>query len=213
MTGPLLALDTTLDAASAAVLSADGRVLAWRSLPMSRGHAEAVAPLVRDVMAEAGLAFADLARLAVTTGPGSFTGVRVGLAFQRSMAVALAIPCIGLSTLEALALGQGEAGVRVGAIATPGGLYVAAYRDGVEVLAPMRGEDAAAARAALIKAGIDAAAAFGSGAAALGEGFTLGGAGPPDIVGFARLAAVRHPASHPPTPMYLRAPDAKLPAS
>jgi tRNA threonylcarbamoyladenosine biosynthesis protein TsaB len=227
MTGPLLAIDTTLDAASAAVLGADGAVRAWRTLPMARGHAEAVAPLARDVMAEAGVAFSDLRRLAVTTGPGSFTGVRVGLAFQRAMAVALAIPCVGVSTLEALALGQGVAGVRIGAIATSGGLYIAAYRDGVEILAPRRADNGAEAAAILAAAGLVAGAAFGSGAAGLGGGFTVGdpgppgicgfaslaAAGPPDIVGFAHLAAARDPAAHPPTPLYLRAPDAKLPAS
>jgi tRNA threonylcarbamoyladenosine biosynthesis protein TsaB len=213
MTGPLLAIDTTLDAASAAVLGAEGVVLAWRSLPMARGHAEAVAPLARDVMVEAGLAFVDLRRLAVTTGPGSFTGVRVGLAFQRSMAVALAIPCIGLSTLDALALGQGDSGARVGAIATPGGFYVAGYRDGAPVLTPVRADSAAEAAAALVAAGITDAIAFGSGAAALGGDFAVGGLGPADIVGFASLAAALDPATHPPTPLYLRAPDAKLPVS
>ncbi len=213
MTEPLLAIDTTLDAASAAVLGAAGEVLAWRSLPMARGHAEAVAPLARDVMAEIGLAFGQLRRLAVTTGPGSFTGVRVGLAFQRSMAVALAIPCVGVSTLEALALGQGESGARIGAIATPGGFYVAAFRDGAAALAPMRADSATDAAAALAAAGVTDALAFGSGAAGLGGGFAIGGVGPVEIVGLARLAAARDPATHPPTPLYLRAPDAKLPAS
>src|SRR5690242_21920622 len=70
---------------------------------MARGHAEALAPMVEDTMRAAGTAFAALDRLAVTTGPGTFTGQRVGLAFMRGLRLALKRPLTGITTLEAMA--------------------------------------------------------------------------------------------------------------
>src|SRR3712207_4426913 len=98
----ILGIDTALGACSAAVIT-DARVLSRRHEEMLRGHAEALAPMVREVMEEAGLAFAALDRLAVTTGPGTFTGQRVGLAFVRALVVALKRPAIGVTTLDAIA--------------------------------------------------------------------------------------------------------------
>jgi len=77
----VLAIDTALEACSAAVLDTElGTIVAHESLPMLRGHAEALLPLIARVMDRAGLEFAALDRIAVTTGPGSFTGLRVGIA-------------------------------------------------------------------------------------------------------------------------------------
>jgi tRNA threonylcarbamoyladenosine biosynthesis protein TsaB len=84
------------------VLDGDA-VRAARSEPMTRGHQERIAVLAREVMAEAGMKFVDLTRIAVTVGPGSFTGLRVGLSFAKGLATALSIPCVGVNTLEALA--------------------------------------------------------------------------------------------------------------
>ena len=98
----ILALDTALGACSAAVLSS-GRVLAEEHEIMLRGHAEALAPMVQRVMREAELSFSALQGIAVTTGPGTFTGQRVGLAFARALAVALKIPVSGTTTLDAMA--------------------------------------------------------------------------------------------------------------
>src|SRR6476646_885543 len=100
----VLAIDTALGACSAAVLdTAAGAVIASETLAMVRGHAEAVMPLVARVMDAAGLEFALLDRVAVTTGPGSFTGLRVGIAAARGIALAAAKPAIGLTTFAGFA--------------------------------------------------------------------------------------------------------------
>lgn len=98
----ILAVDTALGACSVAI-TADGKTLGHRWVAMPRGHAEALAPMVEEAMGEAGLGFADLDRLAVTTGPGTFTGQRVRLAFMRGLRIALGRPLVGLTTLETMA--------------------------------------------------------------------------------------------------------------
>lgn len=95
-----LAFDTCLTACTAAVLE-DERVLVSRVEPMARGHQERLAPLVYEVMTEAELSFDRLDRIGVTIGPGSFTGLRVGLAFAKGLGAALDRPVIGIGVLEA----------------------------------------------------------------------------------------------------------------
>src|SRR3984957_11556737 len=100
----ILAIDTALDACSAGILDTDaGKLIAHESLPMKRGHAEALMPLIARVMKASGIAFAALDRIAVTTGPGSFTGLRVGLSRPRGIALAAAKPAVGVTTLTAYA--------------------------------------------------------------------------------------------------------------
>lgn len=206
----VLALDTCLTATSAAVLDG-GRVLAAASEPMARGHQERLAPLVRALMEEAGLAFADLDRIGVTTGPGSFTGLRVGLAFAKGLSAALSIPCAGVGTLAALA--AGEPGFCAAAIdARRGQVYLQAFDGGRALMAPdaLPVETAAARLAELYAAG--AASLAGSGAALLAP--ALPGAKvldrqTPDPVALARLAAQAPASAAPPRPLYLRAPDAR----
>ena len=100
----VLAIDTALAACSAAVLdTAYNGVVASESVPMVRGHAEALMPLLARLMQEAGFGFTDLDRIVVTTGPGSFTGIRVGIAAARGIAFAGGLPLIGISSFEAVA--------------------------------------------------------------------------------------------------------------
>src|SRR5580704_14459247 len=100
----VLAIDCALDACAAAVLDSDaGSIIASETRIMVRGHAEALMPLIARVMDEAEIEFRDLGRIAVTTGPGSFTGLRVGISAARGMALAAAKPAVGLSTLAAFA--------------------------------------------------------------------------------------------------------------
>lgn len=100
----VLALDTALGATSVAVYDgATGRVLAQSSEAMARGHAEALLPLTEYVMRQAGLGFAQVDRFASTIGPGSFTGIRIGIAAARAFALAHRKPVVGVSTLAAFA--------------------------------------------------------------------------------------------------------------
>src|SRR5271156_3896962 len=100
----ILAIDTALDACAAAVLdTGTGQLIAQESQAMKRGHAEALMPLIGRVIAASGVAFASLGRIAVTTGPGSFTGLRVGLSAARGIALAANIPAVGVTTLAAYA--------------------------------------------------------------------------------------------------------------
>ncbi len=101
----VLAIDTALEACSVAVLDTEGSSRARsRSLPMARGHAEALMPLVATVMSDARTEFDELDRVAVTVGPGSFTGLRVGVAAARGIGLAAGKPVVGLTTLAAIAV-------------------------------------------------------------------------------------------------------------
>jgi tRNA threonylcarbamoyladenosine biosynthesis protein TsaB len=97
----ILAMDTAAGACSVALWS--DAVIVERVQLMQRGHAEALLPMLVSIMHEAGCAFADLDLVAVTVGPGAFTGLRVGLAAARGIAMACSLPCFGVSTLEAIA--------------------------------------------------------------------------------------------------------------
>lgn len=98
----LLALDTASNHCSAAIWS-DGGIAAARRRAMTRGHAEAIMPMIAEVLAETGHGFDDLDGLAVTVGPGSFTGLRTGLATARGLALATGLPLAGVTTLEVVA--------------------------------------------------------------------------------------------------------------
>lgn len=197
-----LAIDTCLNACTV-VVTRDGVVLAATSEPMVRGHQERLAPMVRETVAAAGVGFADFGRIAATVGPGSFTGLRVGLAFAKGAAAALSVPCAGIETLEALA--QNIRG-RVIAIvdARRGQAYWQAY-EGARALNPPTVGPASEAAAFAREWAI--AAATGPGAGLLDLAAIPPDAPLPDAL--AQLA-VRDPV-RPPAPLYLRAPDAKLP--
>lgn len=98
----ILAIDTALGACACCVLDVDsGKLIAAQSLPMARGHAEALMPVIAEVMARAAIGFAQLDRIAVTTGPGSFTGLRVGISAARGIALAAGKTAVGVTTLTA----------------------------------------------------------------------------------------------------------------
>lgn len=206
----LLAVDTTFGACSAALVDGE-RVLSRRLEVMQRGHAEALAPMVEAVMTEAGLAFADLDRLAVTTGPGSFTGQRVGLAFMRGLRVALDKPLIGVTSLAAMAAqAKAEAGCDVAAAvhdAKRGEVYL-------ETTAGQAAAIMSVAAAQAILAPYASLALAGTGAVLMAvPNAKITTILAPDAVWVARLAATAPDTGAAPRPLYLRPPDAKLPAA
>lgn len=208
----ILSIDTCLGASSVAVLDGE-RVLAARSEPMTRGHQERIGMIAREAATEAGVAFTDLDRIGVTVGPGSFTGLRVGLAFAKGLATALSVPCVGVTTLEAMAYGI-DGFVAAVLDARMGQVYIQVFADGVALMAPdALGVGEAAARLAELYSG-GPATLIGSGAPLLAD--ALSGAkvltpAAPDPVAVAKLAATRPTPSHSPRPLYLRAPYATLP--
>jgi tRNA threonylcarbamoyladenosine biosynthesis protein TsaB len=212
----ILAVDTCLAASSIAVLDGDV-VRAARSEPMTRGHQERIAVLAREVMGEAGVKFPDLTRIAVTVGPGSFTGLRVGLSFAKGLATALSIPCVGINSLEALAATAEAAGLVAGVLdAKMGQVYLQVFDGGKALMAPDALEvGVAAARLAELYSG-GPATLIGSGAPLLADVLPEATVLTPafaDPVAVARLAAARPAPTHSPRPLYLRAPYAVAPAA
>lgn len=212
----LLLIDTALSLCTAAVFE-DGTALAVRSEPMFKGHQERLAGFVRDVMAEAGTDFDGLDRIGVTTGPGSFTGLRVGLAFAQGFGVALGRPVVGISTLDALAASLD----RVPAPAGPVAAVIDARRG--QIYARFWTGDVATgpAEALSLAAAAVRIAALGPGVTLVGSGATLLADDIPAAVAvalpgpspeaLARLVAAADPRRAPPEPLYLRAPDATPP--
>ncbi|MGL4199437.1 MAG: tRNA (adenosine(37)-N6)-threonylcarbamoyltransferase complex dimerization subunit type 1 TsaB [Allorhizobium sp.] len=100
----VLAIDTAgVDCAAAVFDSDTGKILGRVSETIGRGHAERLMAMIDEALAQARLSLSDLGRIGVTVGPGSFTGIRVGVAAARGLALALGVECVGVSTLEVLA--------------------------------------------------------------------------------------------------------------
>jgi tRNA threonylcarbamoyladenosine biosynthesis protein TsaB len=212
----ILAIDTALEACAAGIIELPDRVLAQESAAMARGHAEALMPLIARVMDLAGLRFADLDRIAVTVGPGSFTGLRVGIAAARGIALASGKPAVGVSTLAAFAspyLSAGEKQPVVAAVdARHDQVYFEMFGPGGRILVtprliPVRDAVRAASGAAVLT---------GSAAGILAEAWPEAASPPaverqgaPQIASIARLGAAADAARALPKPLYLRQPDAR----
>jgi tRNA threonylcarbamoyladenosine biosynthesis protein TsaB len=216
----VLAIDTALEACSAAILDTDrqGCVIS-RSRPMVRGHAEALMPLIAAVMSEAGIEFAQLDRIAVTVGPGSFTGLRVGVAAARGIALATGKPAVGLTTLAALAApffeGDESAALLAAIDARHGQVYMQLFGPGKQSLV--------APRLASVREAIRAAMAnpttriIGTGAKLIEDAWPdhdrrpplVSAVRAPDVAWVARLGATTVDLTAAVKPLYLRAADAR----
>lgn len=215
----ILAIDTALPAVAACVLT-EGATEAEsaESMGMERGHAEALIPLIDRVVGGAAGGFAALDRVAVTVGPGSFTGLRVGIAAARAIALACGIPAVGVSTLAALAapliLDEAAGTVVVAVDARHGNVFFAAFHaDGGIFRMPRL----ASKHEAIRDLGEGPLRLSGSGAPILAieawqrglQAEIVGDRIAPDITFVARLGLLADPANAPPRPLYLKAPDAK----
>jgi tRNA threonylcarbamoyladenosine biosynthesis protein TsaB len=212
---PVLALETSAGAC-AVCLWKDGAVLAGEAESMTHGHAEALAPMTDRVMRAAGVPFAALGAVAVTVGPGSFTGLRVGLAFARGLGLAVGCPVLGATTLAVLAaMHRGP---------TPLAVVLDARRAEVFVQVFGAGGSAPLAEAVSVPPG-DVAALLPAGPGRLaGDGARLvpdplpagwtrapAGERTPDPAALAALVAADPGAALAPHPLYIRPPDAALP--
>ncbi len=225
MTMPiLLALDSSAAASSVAVWRA-GALSAHRFLPMVRGHAEMLMSLVTEAMAAAQLRFADLTHVAVTVGPGGFTGIRVGLAVARGLGLAADLPVVGVTSLAAVAEAVPFAARRARTLivlidSRREDLFVQAFAPDLTPLADPAAMTAAALMdwlptGPLLLAGDGVSAARERLAGHAPRIAIADHCGPPDAAAVATLAVRRLAAGGglPPVPLYLRPPDVRLPAS
>lgn len=214
----VLAIDTALEACAAAVFDTErDAMVASESLPMVRGHAEALLPLIARVMDGAQCEFAELDRIAVTTGPGSFTGLRVGISAARGIAMTAGKPAVGLTTLAALAaplMAQGDLSPVAAVIdARHEHVYLQVFGHGGRVLMAPR---IVSIRDAVRAASAGPARLTGSAAGLIVAAWPRGTLDPPlveiasapGIEWVARLGASAAETDAP-KPLYLRAPDAQ----
>ena len=191
--------------------------LADETLPMERGHAEALIPCVERVLAATPGGWSAITRIAVTVGPGSFTGLRIGIAAARGFALALDVPVVGVSTLAAHAaplVDEGENSIIAVAIdARHGEVFFQSFAPGGRTLVAAR---AISLREASRAIGSGPARIVGSAGPALAiDAWSLGvaarvtdPAGFPPIRWVARLGLAMSPASALPRPLYIKAPGA-----
>lgn len=214
----ILAIDTALEACAACVATDDSDdLLAEESMPLVRGHAEALLPLIERVMARVEGGFEGLERVAVTVGPGSYTGLRVGISAARAIGLATGIPVVGVTTLSALLAPQlalnGDDTVVAAIDARHGAVYLQAMSVTEGTVIPPRhiALDEAVSllggrRAILTGSGAPALAAA---AAAAGITVEVAETGAPQIAWVASLGLVADPDQALPRPLYLRGPDAQ----
>ncbi|MGF1444699.1 MAG: tRNA (adenosine(37)-N6)-threonylcarbamoyltransferase complex dimerization subunit type 1 TsaB [Pikeienuella sp.] len=204
----ILGIDTAAGQCAVALVDG-GAVRAQRAERMARGHAEALWPMIDFALAEARAGYPDITRISVCTGPGSFTGIRVGVAAARGLALGGGVPALGIDRFDAL-------WAPIDLVGWPAATAVAVALAGPQQTAYLRLYDANCAvlgEDRRIPIG-DLEAETPPGAARFGDGWPGAeeAAGLPDPVWLAKLAA-RLPAdpADPPAPHYLRGPNADPP--
>ncbi len=202
----ILAIDTALGACSACVLEAgSAQPLAIEQIAMERGHAEALMPLIERVMNAVEGGFSSLDRVAVTVGPGSYTGLRVGVSAARAIALAAKIPAVGVTTLAACAaplVGRETGRVIAAALdAKHGQVWFQALSSEGRPIVALR-------QVGPVSLVGSAALAVANEAWAIGlDALVLDDARAPDVTWVARLGLIADPETAPPRPLYLKAPE------
>ena len=185
---PLLAIDTAAPRLQLAILSGSG--VAILSEEMAQGQAERIVPAIGDLLERAGLTYSDLRRIAVTSGPGSFTGLRIGLSAARGLGLALGVPVLGIPSLLAISL-SGDGPMSVLLDARRDEAYFQRFSGPGAALSPPLLLPMAEARAAIAPGDRDI------------------GSDRVDMAALARFAATADPALYPPEAGYVRSADAK----
>ena len=201
----ILGLDCTLDNCAAAI-SKDGVLIAHKSMPSKNTQAELLPVLIFELLIEANLTAKSIGKIAVTTGPGSFAGVRIGLSFAKSLALSIGAPCIGISSLEVFAA-QAARIKTIAVICVAGSVFMASYEGRTIIMPPTRFENFDA-----LKDFNDDWVLCGQGATMAKEAFPILGIIEPipiDPFILCGLSADRNTISHPPKPLYLRGADVK----
>jgi len=215
----VLAIDTALGACSAAVLDTEaGGIIASKSVAMVRGHAEALMPLIGGLFDRLGTPLHQIDRVVVTTGPGSFTGLRVGISAARGIALAANKPAVGISTLLAYAAPHFADDVTARVVSVIDARHSHVY---LQTFAP-GGRTVIAPRIAPIDEAVRIAAEtparlVGNAARVVADGLKSQGRqwivvhdrAAPDIAWIATTGAAMDQDQAPPKPQYLRAPDAQ----
>jgi len=197
-----LGIDTTAQWCSAALVD-DAKILSFRAQKIGRGHAELLADMVQDVLADAGVKPADIDKISVCVGPGSFTGLRVGLSFAKGFALPHNIPIVGLSALEVwAAMADPEQNQTLCAVADVkrGQILSQIYKQGQAAHAPKLSEVNMLTK--LPKTSV------GGGAKLLGAEVASTYICPAILAWLGMRAT---PETHAAEPLYHRPPDAKLP--
>ncbi|SDR50353.1 tRNA threonylcarbamoyl adenosine modification protein YeaZ [Rhizobiales bacterium GAS191] len=215
----VLALDTALAACSVCLFDAErDKVLASESVLIGKGHAEALLPMLERVVAKLDAGWQGIGRFGVVVGPGSYTGLRVGISAARAAALATGRPAVGITTLAAfaaplVAVSEGVP-IAVAIDARHGNLFF-------QIFSPegRPSEDPAALSLdeAVARIGERQVHLVGSGASALQAGLSRAGfaaksstvEAAPDIVSVAKLAVSSHPRLAPPDPLYIKGADAR----
>ena len=221
----ILAFDTCFDACSVAVgrgMRSLSPVIVENFEPMQTGHAEKLVPMIEDAMARAGLKFSKLDRIAVTIGPGTFTGARIGVSAARALALVTAAPVVTVSSLRLMAfspeiLSSPEKTIAIATDARRGEVYFERFEH--RNMASLGGPQLLAVADAAVALGEAPSLIAGSGAQAVAEAAQAQGRVArailpgllPDALDMLFRAAEWLPGGAP-SPLYLRAPDAKPPA-
>ncbi len=212
----LLAIDCSANLCAACVYDAlAGRDFGRSVLDLGKGHAEHLMDVIAQALQRAGKTYADLGAIAVSTGPGSFTGVRVAVSTARGLSLALKIPAIGVTTLDALAAEAAKTfpgrAVLAALDAGRAEIHAALYDQGPQVrygpaVMTLEQATAMANETLAVLAGTAAALIL----EAAGANFDVGvSAATADIATYARLAAAKGAGGGKPKPVYLREADAK----
>lgn len=211
----ILAIDTAANLCAACVFDTEAGELGRSVVDLGKGHAEHLMSVIDGALANGGAIYADLHLIAVSIGPGSFTGIRVGVAAARGLSLALKVPAVGVTTLDALAQEARSAfpgrDILAAIDARRDQFYVARYDGSGKCLRGPAIDSLADAVAEIASPNIVlAGSAADMVADALGRPMDIAArAATADIATYARLAARQDRDASPPRPLYLRDADAR----